>query len=109
LTAPSHHAEPSHGPPDKRNPPGGGSGGLEKTSLLGSFDYHHLAPKPPAKQAQIISLRERRRIPAPRRHLAVQITAFDGHSPIGRTRPFRLSDRDFERLIDHALQLEARA
>jgi hypothetical protein len=45
--------------------------------------------------------------PWPRR-IEVRISATDGRSPIGRTRPLRLTERDFERLIEAAERLEAR-
>jgi hypothetical protein len=46
--------------------------------------------------------------PRPRR-LDVRITAADGRAPIGRTRVLRLTERDFERLLEAAARLEARA
>jgi hypothetical protein len=46
--------------------------------------------------------------PAPRRRLAVRINVLDGHSAFGRSRSFRLSDRDIEQLIDAAIRLESR-
>jgi hypothetical protein len=48
----------------------------------------------------------RRHVPPPRR-LEVRITAADGRSPIGRSRPFRLSDHALDALIMHAGKLEA--
>jgi hypothetical protein len=50
-----------------------------------------------------------RLVPPPRpRRLGVRITAADGRAPIGRTRVLRLTERDFERLIEAATRLEAR-
>ena len=46
--------------------------------------------------------------PARPRRLEVRIAAADGRSPIGRTRVLRLTERDFERLIEAAIRLEAR-
>jgi hypothetical protein len=46
--------------------------------------------------------------PRPRR-LSVMISATHSRTPIGRTRPFRLSDSDLERLIAHAERLESQA
>jgi hypothetical protein len=46
--------------------------------------------------------------PPPQR-LEIRIVAADTRSPIGRTRPFRLTERDLEQLIDVALRMEARA
>lgn len=43
------------------------------------------------------------------RRLEVRISATDGRAPIGRTRPLRLTERDFERLLEAAERLEARA
>lgn len=40
--------------------------------------------------------------------IEVWISGADKRTPIGRTRPFRLSDSDLERLITHAERLEAR-
>ena len=62
------------------------------------------APSPRHPHLRIVS----RQAP-PRRLLAVRISVLDGHSAFGRTRPFRLSDSDLERLIDYALRLESRA
>jgi hypothetical protein len=45
--------------------------------------------------------------PRPRR-LEVRISVADGRAPFGRTRLFRLSDRNLQELIDTALRLEAR-
>jgi hypothetical protein len=39
----------------------------------------------------------------------VRISAADGRAPIGRTRVLRLTERDFERLLEAAARLEARA
>jgi len=47
------------------------------------------------------------RSPAPRR-LEVRLTVRDGHEPIGRSRAFRLHDRDLDELIAHAARLEGR-
>jgi|HubBroStandDraft_6_1064221.scaffolds.fasta_scaffold840078_2 hypothetical protein len=46
--------------------------------------------------------------PRPRR-IDVRISAFDGRAPMGRTRPIRLTERDFAWLIEAAERLEARA
>jgi hypothetical protein len=47
--------------------------------------------------------------PPPRlRRLSVRIALADGRSPIGLTRIFRLTDHDFEQLVDAAARLEAR-
>jgi hypothetical protein len=47
--------------------------------------------------------------PPPRLHrLSLRIAAADGRSPIGQTRIFRLTDHDFEQLVDDATRLEAR-
>jgi hypothetical protein len=43
--------------------------------------------------------------PRPRR-IDVRITATEGRFPIGRTRPLRLTERDFARLIAEAERLE---
>ncbi len=48
------------------------------------------------------------REPQPRRRLSVQIDVLDGRSAFGRSRAFRLSDSDLERLIATAERLEAR-
>ncbi len=48
------------------------------------------------------------RQPPPRR-LSVTINAIDRHVPYGRTKIFRLSERDFEQLVDTALRLEVRS
>jgi hypothetical protein len=45
--------------------------------------------------------------PSWQRHLSVRISAADGRSPLGRSRPFGLSDSDLERLIATAERLEA--
>jgi hypothetical protein len=45
--------------------------------------------------------------PRPRR-LEVRIAAADGRAPIGRTRMLRLTERDFERLLEAAVQMEGR-
>lgn len=45
--------------------------------------------------------------PRPTR-LEVRIAAADGHSPIGRSRSFRITEDSLRQLIDHALRLEAR-
>lgn len=45
--------------------------------------------------------------PRPRR-IDVRISVADGRLPIGRTRVLRLTERDFERLIEAATRLEAR-
>jgi hypothetical protein len=45
--------------------------------------------------------------PRPRR-LDVRISAFYGRAPLGRTRPIRLTERDFTRLLEAAERLEAR-
>jgi len=45
--------------------------------------------------------------PRPRR-LEVRIAASDGGAPFGRSRIFRLHERDLDQLIDVALRLEAR-
>ena len=45
--------------------------------------------------------------PRPRR-LEVRIDASDGRSPIGRSRIFRLHERDLDQLINAATRLEAR-
>jgi hypothetical protein len=42
------------------------------------------------------------------RHLEVRVIAADRRMPVGRTRIFRLTDRDFEQLINVATLLEAR-
>jgi hypothetical protein len=55
-------------------------------------DHLRLVPRPP---------------PHPRR-IEVRISAMDGRSPIGRTRVLRLTERDFERLIEAATRLDAR-
>jgi hypothetical protein len=47
------------------------------------------------------------REPRPQR-LEVRISVDDARGPYGRTRIFRLSERDFEQLIDHAFRMEAR-
>jgi hypothetical protein len=39
----------------------------------------------------------------------VRISAADGRAPIGRTRVLRLTERDFERLLEAATRLEAMA
>jgi hypothetical protein len=44
--------------------------------------------------------------PRPRR-IDVRISVADGRAPYGRSRAFRLDERDVEKLIDHALRLEA--
>ena len=48
------------------------------------------------------------REPQPRRRLSVQIDVLDGRSAFGRSRAFRLSNSDLERLIATAERLEAR-
>jgi hypothetical protein len=54
-------------------------------------DHLRLVPRPP---------------PPPRqRRIEVRISAMDGRSPIGRTRVLRLTERDFERLIEAATRL----
>jgi hypothetical protein len=45
--------------------------------------------------------------PRPRR-LEVRIAVADARAPIGRTRLFRLSERNLQELIDTAMRLEAR-
>jgi hypothetical protein len=45
--------------------------------------------------------------PPPR--FEVRISIMDGRAPYGRTRPFRLTDRDLQELIDVASKMEARA
>jgi hypothetical protein len=45
--------------------------------------------------------------PRPRR-IDVRISAADGRAPIGRTRLFRLSERNLQELIDTAMRMEAR-
>jgi hypothetical protein len=44
--------------------------------------------------------------PQPHR-VEVQISARDGRGPIGRTRPLKLTECDFARLVDVAQQMEA--
>lgn len=53
-----------------------------------------------------------RLVPAPalpRRRLAVRINVLDGRAPYGRSRAFRLSERDIDELIAVAMQMERRA
>lgn len=51
-----------------------------------------------------------RLVPPPRpRRIEVRFAAADARAPIGRTRIFRLTESDLERLIDHAVRLESRA
>jgi hypothetical protein len=53
-----------------------------------------------------------RLIPAPPprpRRLEVRITAADARSPIGRSRNFRLSERDLAELVNVAVRMERRA
>jgi hypothetical protein len=47
--------------------------------------------------------------PPPRRRLSVRINVLDGRSPFGRTRIFRLHERDLDQLINAATRLEARS
>jgi hypothetical protein len=47
--------------------------------------------------------------PQVRRRYETRIVVSAARMPIGRTRPFRLSEGDLERLIAHAERLEARA
>jgi hypothetical protein len=67
---------------------------------------------PPAQSKSVARRRAHLRLvgsaPPPRPHrLEVRISATDGRAPYGRSRIFKLLDRDFERLIDHALWLES--
>jgi hypothetical protein len=89
-------------------PPGQGNGPLDAVLLC----RRQLTSTPP-RHSQEISHRgapHLRVVPAPRRlrRIAVRISASDGRAPYGRSRAFRLDERDIERLIDFALQLEAR-
>jgi hypothetical protein len=45
--------------------------------------------------------------PRPRR-IEARISATDARAPIGRTRPLRLTEPDFLRLVEAAVRLEAR-
>jgi hypothetical protein len=47
------------------------------------------------------------RPPRPRR-LDVRISATDGRAPYGRSRIFRLHERDIDELVDIATRMEAR-
>ena len=46
--------------------------------------------------------------PPPRRRLAVQISVLDGRSAFGRSRIFRLHERDLDQLVDAAIRPESR-
>jgi hypothetical protein len=46
--------------------------------------------------------------PRPRR-LEVRISVADGRAPVGRSRPFRITDDDLRQLIDDAARMERRS
>ena len=48
------------------------------------------------------------RAPPPRRLLTVRINVLDGRAPFGRTRIFRLHERDLAELVDVVERMEAR-
>ncbi len=63
-----------------------------------------VTPFPPCHYLQLVP-------PVPHlRHgrLGVRIVADDGRCPYGRSKIFRLTERDLEQLVDAALRLEAR-
>lgn len=48
--------------------------------------------------------------PSPRpRRIEVRIVVSSGRMPIGRSRPFRLSDHNLQELIETTMRLEARS
>jgi hypothetical protein len=97
-------------------PARGGAAGLGKLSFPGGIDNpENRRPEPPA-QAQFAAIRHGGRAPwanvlafPPRpRRIEVHITAVDSRSPIGRTRPLRLTARDLAQLVEAPERLEAR-
>jgi len=101
--------------PDTPNPASAaartGSGDIDCWAAIGTSD------KPNARKYQdkfqdaapitCASMRLRLVPPRPRR-LEVRLHVLDGRCPYGRAGPFRLTDRDLDELIDHAMLLEAR-
>jgi hypothetical protein len=99
-------------PPDPNQASAGAQtwlGDLESWAAIGP----RASTNPPPKQAQIVGAHVVQfparsiRPPRPRRHLAVRISVSDGRMPHGRSRAFRLDERDVDELIDHAARLEA--
>jgi hypothetical protein len=88
-------------------PPPGGDGGALEMSSLGGVDLQANIPNPaPAQDKFLLRLVPPSPPPRPRR-LDVRISVADGRSPIGRTRPLRLTEHDLVRLIEAAQRLEA--
>lgn len=73
------------------------------SALTQKYQAQNLVRRPGARLRLVHSA------PPPRpRRIDVQITARDGPSPCGRTRPFRLTDDDLDELIDIATRMERR-
>ncbi len=62
------------------------------------------APIPPRPHLHLVP-----REPQPRRRYETRIVVSSARMPIGRTRTFRLTERDVELLIDAAVRMERRA
>jgi hypothetical protein len=83
-------------------------------SSYGGVDLPANIPNQAPSQAEILRdprvisfpARPRRRHVLPPRRLEVRITAADGRSPIGRTRPIRLTEDGLDELIVCAERLE---
>jgi hypothetical protein len=100
----------------KQNPAAGNCGARNTVCLAANSPENSRIERPP--QAQFARLRRQRlerhvatvlRFPPWPRQIGVRISAADASGPIGRTRPLRLTEHDFETLIETAQRLEARA
>jgi hypothetical protein len=81
-------------------------GAFSEKSSAGCFGNSENSPPRPNTQ---IKFQNPAVVSSPRpRRIDVRISAADGRSPIGRTRPLKLIEPDIERLVDFALRLEAR-
>jgi hypothetical protein len=100
--------------PDPASAAGAAGSGKHHKRLASDFSGNRLSAPKNQAHSQVRNPRAHLRLveppspPRPRR-LEVRIAADDGRAPYGRTRPFRLSDSDLERLIQTAERLEARA
>jgi hypothetical protein len=90
-------------PPNVKGPPPG-VGAAPEYCHATQPDDPQIAPSATPPQAEIFRLVR----PLRPRRIDVRITAADGRSAIGRSRHFRLSDFDLERLIAVAMRVEAR-